>query len=115
MRTKQSQILDLLGISSTTICLVHCFVFPLLTIFQFGFIDNPLTDIAFAVIGMFVVSRVLMSDAYFMVKFILLISALIVILGVVMGIIFKTDSLLIIIGGIGMITGHTINLKLHKH
>ncbi|WP_395076086.1 MerC family mercury resistance protein [Flavobacterium sp.] len=115
MRLKPTSILDILGISSATICLVHCFVFPLLSILQFNFVNNPWIDIAFASIGMFLVSKILMGNSDIIVKFILLVSILIVIFGIVLEIIFKTDSFLILLGGIGMITGHIVNLKTHKH
>ena len=115
MKLKSTSILDILGISSATICLIHCFVFPLSTIFQFGFIDNPWTDIAFASIGIFVISRILMSNADIKIKLILLFSILIIIVGIILEIIFRKDSWLILVGGTGMIIGHIINLKTHDH
>jgi len=105
---------DILGISTATLCLVHCILFPLLTIIPFGFSDNVWVDTLFACVGMFVVSKVLMSDARNKVKIILASSIGIIIVSVLLEIIFHVHNWLIFPGGIGMIVGHYLNFKPHK-
>jgi hypothetical protein len=107
--------LDILGISSATICMAHCLIFPLLSILPFGLQNNSWVDIAFACIGMFVVSKLLMSDALKKVKIILGISILIVLTGVILEVVFDIGNELVLIGGIGMIMGHYLNYKSHKN
>ncbi|MEZ0131261.1 hypothetical protein AB9T88_16415 [Flavobacterium sp. LBUM151] len=50
---------DILGISSATVCLVHCLVFPLITILPLGLIHNPFIDLFFAVIGSIAVFKII--------------------------------------------------------
>ncbi len=114
MNLKPTSILDILGISSATICLVHCLIFPILSVLPFAINDNHWIDIAFSCVGMFVVSKVIMSNALLKIKIILGISITLVMLGVILETILNTDFYLVIIGGIGMITGHTINYKYHN-
>lgn len=114
MKIKPASVLDILGISSATICLAHCLIFPLLTILPIGFIHNEYVDTAFTCIGMFVVSKILMSNAAINVKIILGISILLIIIGVFIEILFNNDSWLILIGGFGMIVGHIINFKIRN-
>ena len=71
MQLKSSSILDIFGISSATVCLAHCLIFPLLSILPFGFTHNHWIDVAFACIGIFVVSRIVFSDAKQFIKIIL--------------------------------------------
>ena len=106
--------LDILGISSVTICMAHCLIFPVLSILPFGLKNNSWVDIAFASIGLYVVSIILMSNALKKVKIILGISILIVLISVFLENIFKIDNIFIFIGGIGLITGHYLNYKSHK-
>ena len=113
MPHKTTSLYDILGISSATICMVHCIVFPLLSILPIGVFDDAIVDTIFACIAIFVVSRVLMSNATVVVKSILLVSLLIIIWTVVSNLIFKKESPLFLVGGFGMIVGHILNYKNH--
>ena len=104
---------DILGISSATLCLIHCIIFPILTIVPFGFSDNIFIDSLFACVGMFVVSKVLISDSSRKVKYILGISIGIIVVNVVLELLFKIHLGLLFVGGIGMIVGHYMNFKNH--
>ena len=106
---------DILGISSATLCLIHCIIFPILTIVPFGFSDNIFIDSLFACVGMFVVSKVLISDSSRKVKYILGISIGIIVVNVVLEILFKIHLGLLFVGGIGMIVGHYLNFKNHTN
>ena len=106
---------DILGISSATLCLIHCIIFPILTIVPFGFSDNIFIDSLFACVGMFVVSKVLISDSSRKVKYILGISIGIIMVNVVLEILFKIHLGLLFVGGIGMIIGHYLNFKNHTN
>ena len=114
MKLKSTSVLDILGLSSATICLAHCLIFPLLTILPFTFIHNHWIDTAFACVGIFVVSKIILGNALYKVKIILGCSIILIVLGVVLESIFDKDYWLILIGGIGMVIGHIINFKSHK-
>ncbi|WP_281638078.1 MerC domain-containing protein [Flavobacterium marginilacus] len=114
MKKQSIVVLDILGISSAGLCLIHCLVFPILSIIPFGFSDTHWIDIFFACIGMFVVSKIVMSKTSKKVKLILASSIIIIIIGVVLEIIWKINTQMILIGGIGMIFGHLLNYKSHS-
>ena len=113
MKNKATSILDLIGISSATLCLIHCLIFPILTIIPLGISDNHWVDLAFACIGMFVVSKIIMSDATRLVKIILSISITIVIIGVSIDLLYKLETNLVAYGGLIMLIGHFLNFKSH--
>ncbi len=113
MNIKPTSILDVLGISSASICLAHCLLFPMLTILPIGFIHNQWIDIAFACVGMFVVSKIILSKTSLKVKYVLGISVLFVITGVILEMFLGEDYWLVLIGGFGMIYGHILNFKLN--
>jgi len=113
MNSSMTKTYDILGVSSATLCLVHCIVFPLLTIVPFGFSDNVFIDSIFACVGMFVVSKILISDAAKTVKYILGVSILFIIASVLLEVLLGWHSGLILVGGIGMIIGHFLNFKDH--
>jgi hypothetical protein len=112
MKKKTTALYDILGISSATVCLVHCLVFPLLTILPLGLRHHPFIDVAFACIGLFAVFRI-MRKATVVVGRILLISMILVWMGILSEIIWDVHSNLILIGGGGMIIGHLLNYKSH--
>lgn len=115
MKKQSLVVLDVLGISSATLCMIHCLLFPLLSIIPLGFSNNHWVDTFFACIGMFVVSKILMSNASLKVKIILGVSILFIVVSVTLEILFNFNSYLLYIGGIGMIIGHSLNYKNHKH
>ena len=114
MKNRTNKSYDILGISSATLCLIHCMIFPLLTIVPFGFSDNIFIDSLFACIGMFVVSKVLISNASKKVKYILGISIAIILVSVVLEMLFNLNIGLLFLGGFGMIVGHYLNFKNHN-
>lgn len=114
MKKQSLLVLDVIGISSATLCMIHCLLFPLLSIIPLGFSNNHWIDVFFACIGMFVVSKVVLSNATTLVKIILCISIALIITGVVLELLFNRDTSLIIIGGLLMIFGHILNYKSHK-
>jgi hypothetical protein len=114
MKKNSTSSYDILGISTATLCLIHCTVFPILTIIPFGFYYNVLIDTLFACIAMLVVSKILMSKAAKNVKYILGVSIIIIVTSIILDIFFKLHLQLISIGGIGMIIGHFLNYKSHK-
>jgi asparagine N-glycosylation enzyme membrane subunit Stt3 len=114
MRKQSIAILDILGISSASLCLAHCFLFPILSVIPFGLSHNHWVDVFFVCIGMFVVSKILHSEASKKVKIILTVSLSIVLVGVVLEIVWQIDTAMVLIGGLGMIIGHFLNFKHHK-
>lgn len=114
MKMKPTTVLDILGISSATICLIHCILLPMLTILPVQIFDNHFIDLAFACIGLFVFSKIILSDANISVKIILGLSIITVVVGVSLEILFGGDFYFIVIGGIGMIIGHVLNFVNHR-
>ena len=114
MKSDTTQPYDILGISSATLCLLHCTIFPMLTILPFGFSDNSIIDIIFAVVGVLIVLRVIRSNATTTVKYILALSIAAITLNVLAELLFNINLHLILVGGVGMITGHSLNYKSHK-
>lgn len=115
LKNKSIAFLDILGISSAGLCLVHCLIFPVLSIIPMGFSHNHWIDVFFACIGMFVVSKILLSHTSRLVKVILSISILTIITGVTIELLFEIATPMVLIGGVGMIIGHLFNFKTHKH
>lgn len=111
---KTTKAYDILGISSASLCLIHCMIFPLFTIIPFGFSDNCFIDCLFCCIGMLVVSKILMSDSPKKVKITLGLSIVLVVTSVVLEMMFNIHSGLLYIGGLGMIVGHYLNFKEHN-
>ncbi|SNB43832.1 MerC mercury resistance protein [Flavobacterium psychrophilum] len=113
MKKRTTVILDILGISSATLCLIHCLLFPIITILPLGLSHNHWVDLFFACIGMFVVSKIILSNTTKLVKIILSLSISIIIVGVVIELLCNRNTYLVIIGGIIMIIGHYLNYKSH--
>ncbi|MDN3675488.1 MerC domain-containing protein [Flavobacterium branchiarum] len=113
MKTKTTFNWDILGISSATICLVHCLVLPILTIVPLGITHNPIIDLLFASIGFFAVIKIV-KKATLLVSSILLLSITLIFISIIIEIILDVHTVLIFIGGIGMIIGHILNYLIHK-
>ncbi|WP_339655376.1 MerC family mercury resistance protein [Flavobacterium frigidarium] len=113
MKKQSTIVFDLLGISSATLCLVHCLIFPLLTILPLGFASNHYIDLFFTCISFCVVLKIIFSSSPLLVKVLLSCSIIVVTVGVVLESFFSINTSLILIGGIGMIIGHLINYKSH--
>jgi hypothetical protein len=113
MKKRTTALYDILGISSAAVCLVHCLVFPLLTILPLGLSHHPFIDVTFASIGLFAVFRI-RRKATVLVGGILIGSMALVWIGILSEIILDVHSDLILIGGIGMIIGHLVNYRSHS-
>jgi hypothetical protein len=105
---------DILGITSAGLCLIHCLIFPLLTILPLGLSHNPYVDLIFGLIGLFAVLKIIKS-ASLGVTVLLLVSITLIIISVLVEIFLDYHSNLLFIGGIGMILGHLINYSNHKN
>lgn len=113
MKKSTTSFYDILGISSATICLVHCLVFPLLTILPLGLSHNPYIDVIFATIGLFAILKIIKKSNLFVVS-ILIISMALIWISVLSELFLDIHLDLIFIGGIGMIIGHLLNYRNHK-
>lgn len=113
MKKITSSFYDILGISSATICLVHCLIFPLLTILPLGLSHNPIIDLIFASIGVFAVFKITKKSTL-LVSSILIVSMSLIWISILTDIFLEIHLDLIYFGGIGMIIGHLLNYKLHK-
>lgn len=113
MKTKTTFNWDILGISSATICLMHCLIFPIITILPLGISHNPLIDLLFVSIGFFAVVKII-KKSDLLICSILILSLTLVFTSILIEIAFDIHTYLIYIGGIGMIIGHFINYISHK-
>ena len=113
MKKTTTPFYDILGISSATVCLVHCLVFPLLTILPLGLSHNPFIDLIFAMIGLFAIFKII-KKSDFLVSAILIISMILIWISVLADLFLEIHLNLIFIGGTGMIIGHFLNYKSHK-
>lgn len=111
----KSKILDAIGISAAVLCLIHCIVFPLLMIIPFGISHNPFVDLAFLIIGAIVVYRISKKIQNKWLKVLFAVSILLISISVFVDMIFEIHLPLIYLGAAGLITGHLINFKNHKH
>lgn len=113
-RKMKKQQIDILGISSASICLIHCMALPVLTALPFAFFDHALVDLFFACIGIFVLVKILRGSASQLVKIILGTSLFLILSSIVLELVFELHTPIIYVGGFGMILGHYLNLKTHK-
>ncbi|WP_333597570.1 MerC domain-containing protein [Chryseobacterium flavum] len=111
----KSKILDTIGISAAVLCLIHCIIFPLLIIIPFGISHNPYIDLVFLVIGTLVVSRITRQIESNGLKALFWVSIVLISISVATDLIFEVHVPLIYAGAAGLITGHIINFKNHKH
>lgn len=114
MKKIRTSFYDILGISSATICLVHCLIFPLLTILPLGLSHNPFIDLLFASIGLFAILKIIKKSSL-LVSSILVVSMALIWISVLTELLLDIHLDLIYFGGIGMIIGHLINYKLHRN
>ena len=115
MRIKSKQFHDVLGISSATLCLIHCLLFPLITILPIGSTHNHWIDLVLAGIGIFAIIGILKSKTLKAIKFILLLSMGLILGSILYTLITHQHTTLLYFGGIGMIVGHLLNFRYHKH
>lgn len=113
MKKTTTPFYDILGISSATVCLVHCLVFPLLTILPLGLSHNPFIDLIFAMIGLFAIFKII-KKSDLLVSAILIISMILIWMSVLADLFLEIHLNLIFIGGFVMIIGHFLNYKSHK-
>ena len=104
---------DILGISSASVCLVHCLLFPLLTILPLGLNHSPYIDLIFALIGLFAIVKII-KKTNIIISGVLILSISLILISVLAEILFEIHLDLILIGGVGMIIGHFLNYKSHK-
>ncbi|KRD11463.1 MerC mercury resistance protein [Flavobacterium sp. Root901] len=113
MKRITSSFYDILGISSAAICLVHCLIFPLLTILPLGISHNPFIDLLFASTGLFAILKITKKSSL-LVSSILIVSMSLIWISILTDIFLEIHLDLIYFGGIGMIIGHLINYYLHR-
>lgn len=111
----KSKILDAVGISAAVLCLIHCIVFPLLLIVPLGISHNPYIDLLFLIIGAIVVFNVTKKTSNQWLKILFWVSIILISVSVMTDLIFEIHIPLIYLGAAGLITGHIINFKNHKH
>jgi hypothetical protein len=114
MKKSTTSFYDILGISSATICLVHCLIFPLLTVLPLGISHNPFIDLLFATIGLLAIFKII-KKSNLLIAATLIVSMSLIWISVLSEIILDIHLDLIFIGGVGMIVGHFLNYRWHKN
>ncbi|WP_166921343.1 MerC domain-containing protein [Flavobacterium poyangense] len=114
MKKTTTSIYDILGISSATVCLVHCLIFPLLAIMPLGLSHDPFIDLVFVVIGLYAVLKIIKKTSL-LVSAILIVSLTLIWINVLTEIFLEIHLNVIFIGGVGMIIGHFLNYRAHKN
>jgi len=105
---------DVLGISSASICLVHCIVFPLLSVLPLGIAHNPWIDVFFFGIAAVLIFSILKGEAPFYIKLTLLFSLFLVFNGMLLDFVLHEETYLVPIGGLGIISGHVLHYFYHQ-
>jgi len=113
MKKLSTPFYDILGISSATICLVHCLIFPLLTILPLGISHNPFIDLLFASVGLFAILKIIKKSSL-LVSSVVVVSMGLIWISILAELFLEIHVDLIYFGGIGMVIGHLINYKFHK-
>lgn len=111
---KTQHLYDILGVSSATICVVHCLVFPFLTLLPLGLSHNPFIDLLFAITGVFAMIKIIKKSAL-LVTSILIVSMALIWITILAEIILDIHIDLLFTGGIGMILAHLLNYKSHQN
>ena len=112
MKTKS---IDLLGISAASLCLIHCVVFPLLLIVPMGIAHNAYIDLAFLIVGALAVYRAARQTEIKWLPYLLWTAIAMIAVSVLFDLLFHIHSPLIYIGAVGLISGHLLNFRHHKH
>jgi len=115
MKITKTKYLDLLGLSSATLCLIHCLVFPIITIIPIGIIHNHWIDLFFALLGLYAIIQIIKTKSPNYIKIVLSIAMGIIIGSIVYSIVTHNHTNWLYVGGIGMVVGHTLNFNHHKH
>jgi hypothetical protein len=84
-------------------------------IIPLGISHNPYIDLAFLIIGAVVVYRVTKNITNSWLKLLFWSSIILISISVLADLIFETHIPLIYVGAAGLITGHIINFRNHKH
>lgn len=106
--------LDILGISSATLCLIHCIIFPMLTIIPLGLSHNHWIDLAFALIGLYAVIKIGQKQKNKVIMVLFWFSILTILSCILFEILSHHHSNLIYFGAGGLISAHFLNFKNHR-
>lgn len=115
MKNQITKSLDYIGISSATLCLIHCLILPFISIIPIGITHNHWIDFVFASIGLYAVVKIVKTNTLKGIKIILLISIGLIFLSIIYTILTHAHTFMLYVGGTGMIVGHILNFKNHKH
>ncbi|WP_418887632.1 MerC domain-containing protein [Leeuwenhoekiella marinoflava] len=106
---------DILGVYAAFFCLIHCILSPILFLLPLRLLHNPVIDISFLIIGLFPLIKVLHSTSSVYLKILLAASWLLIATSIALETFLHKETLLIYFGAAGLITGHLVNYKNHKH
>jgi hypothetical protein len=112
VKNNKKAFLDILGISSATLYMIHSLVFPMITSIPFELRQDSRIDLGFALVGLWAVIKII-RNANLLVIFILLNSMTLILFSVFIEIYLDIHTDYNFLGGTGMIIGHFINYKFH--
>lgn len=114
MKKQTLVIQDVLGISSATLCLLHCLLLPLLSILPLGITHSIWIDMFFFGIAAVLIFSILKGNAPFYIKMTLLVSLFLVFNGMLLDFALHQETYLVPIGGVGIIVGHLLHYFYHQ-
>nr|MBA3986737.1 MerC family mercury resistance protein [Flavobacteriales bacterium] len=98
-----------------TFCMVHCLVFPLMTIIPVGFSNNHWVDLFFTFIGMLAVVKITKKIGLNPITILLWFSISVVTLSILAEMFFHKHYLTLYLGFTGLIFGHIFIHFKYKH
>lgn len=104
---------DFLGVSGAALCLVHCLLVPFLSLVSISS-SSIWIDLFCCFIGLLAVHKIVRHTDSKRVQYILIASIVIVISSVTVELIFQLHNEGVLIGGIGLLIGHTTHIKIHS-
>lgn len=110
----KAKILDVVGLSSAVLCLIHCIVFPLLMILPFGISHNPYVDLFFFLIGLYIVYRLNKTIDQLFLLFLFWFSVCLIGISVLADLILAVHVPSIYPGAVLLIIAHAVNFNLNK-
>lgn len=113
---RPNKIPDIIGLASAILCLAHCLALPLLISLPVFTGHNHWIDLAFATAGLYAVATIsYKGKASKKTQQVLWFSILLILVCVAVEFTTQRHSNLLYLGAAGLIAGHILNYRNHKH
>lgn len=105
---------DFLGVSSATLCLLHCLMVPFLSLVSISNSSSIWIDLFCCFMGLLAVYKIVRHTDSKRVQYILIASIVVVISSISIELLYQLHNEGVLIGGIGLLIGHTAHIKTHS-